>query len=67
MEQPLTEYDLAPREAAPVGVVVSNPAWRKYMRKEDVWEVDNQLEEYQVSAECIRPGDGSDCSVHGED
>lgn len=22
----------------PGGVLVSNPAWRKYMRKEDTWE-----------------------------
>jgi hypothetical protein len=37
MEQSLTEDDLAPRNE-PTGVVVSNPAWKKYMRREDVWE-----------------------------
>jgi hypothetical protein len=37
MDQPLTEQDLAPRNE-PTGVVVSNPAWKKYMRLDDVWE-----------------------------
>lgn len=49
------------------GVRVSNPAWRKYMRPEDVWENPSELEKHQVSAERLRPGDGSDSPVRGQD
>lgn len=33
----ITEADLQPADETH-GVLVSNPAWRRYMRKEDTWD-----------------------------